>query len=295
MPQIKLADLNLSISENEASKLTALLPYWGLSLSHSADIVGSLGQQSINVLSHDPALIPGIRMLLAHTGLTITTNPTEPVDLEVKVDLNHSHKMSIVTNKITYHLKPLSDEDLTDLSQVIYKHIWLPAKTPSTQVILHTNSMPYAEEWMAYLILQYARVEPPPSLTHLSISDYQTLVKKILFSVNPVFANCQDQQIEAERNQGDVHEDNWPEFPPPPVMPQTEELKSNEDITIEENQNNRPLNHPIKEQKNLFEQPSESGPINPFIKKTRESQPFNPFVKKNTSKQPFNPFKKKGD
>ncbi|TCP19513.1 hypothetical protein EV207_16218 [Scopulibacillus darangshiensis] len=307
MHDIKVDGKVLTCTESKLKKLRTILPYWGLTLSSSLRITGCLGNINVNIVTNDLSLLAKIRQILSHTQLSLTSNPALASDFEIKLTPDHSHLASILTDKITYHLKPSIDGTYDGINKAIYKNIWLPVRSPGTQVTIHSDYMNHAAEWTAYLILQYTRLTPFPKVTSLSNQDYKNFINEVLEPLNPAFASLQSSCLKGA--------DHWPAPPErfKPSLRRTEELltlgkgRNDEgdykDNQLEEDNRNESLftghtkkrkdpdNKPFQPFKNkteaqqtnnLFEQDSHKNPINPFSKKKKTFSTIDPFNNKNS-------------
>ncbi|MBM7644050.1 hypothetical protein JOD45_000241 [Scopulibacillus daqui] len=274
-------------SDRNINKIAAILPYWGLFLNEQNQLAPLFPDKAIRIQTENRSLFQSAKEYIKHTGLSLIHKQGQSIDCDIKCQSDEQRQLSIETANTTYHLKPLADQP-TSVSRLIHKQVLLPIKSRPFTILINNNNIQQSAEWIAYILLQLANSQSFPSISHISMSDYQTFVNDILYPVNPKLAKRQ--MLEAF-------------LPSLPLKPGSIIQPDNEPLSKDDADAEEPADDSGGSMKNLANKAKkeiESHTIQPFKPKLNqenlmhEPEPINPFKKKHDQKpKQINPFKNK--
>ncbi|GGE51366.1 hypothetical protein GCM10011391_32710 [Pullulanibacillus camelliae] len=189
MPFTSINEQLERLSKHDFHKLLGCLPFWGL-VSTANGITERYSGQRVSCFGLNDEEMDILQQRLQHTGLTVNSAPNQSAHhFMICFESRLSHPITIHKEKMNYQLKPLLTIQPIEISQLIYKNVWLlPQKSP-IRLTIDADYRDYAPEWISYLILHYflnheGTLTPP----HLSYADFQFFVHRILYPINPLFA-----------------------------------------------------------------------------------------------------------
>lgn len=261
-----------TLSKEEKNHLSILLPYFGLSMEPTTNvIIAALENKLVNIHCSNE-LFEALSKSLDHTGVCLKHGTDEMCDLSISVSVRNgsSYPIALRVNNMNYYLKPLQMMT-TNVQEQLHKRFWLPTISSSLSFRFQPYVPKHAAEWLSYATIQsfhrdkFQRVD-------ISFRDYQTIVRKVLLPINKNFAQFQLKEPETD----------WPDLPP--------ELASSTKPkpTMNKEDKKKPL---------IQEEPSLHHQIEPFknAKVNQQTQTFNPFKFQNRENRRsiINPFQKK--
>lgn len=274
-------------SEREMTKVLELLPYWGLTIKDD-NVHPAYQGHEVTLYCPYEAMLEKVQNYLKHTGIIITAAAERIADIKVTFVNRQNHNITVHSNALTYHLRPINNTTSATTQGVIHKNVWLPVNDTQCDIRIHSDYYHRSAEWLTYLIIQYVGSKQFTSLRHLPLNLYQQIATAILPPINNDFAELQITKQGADQI-------SWPQLP-------TKKTNSNQPLNENKEQSHKDdfQNNEITEvelnneppQKNTSEEKFKKTLLNEEDKKNRTS-PINPFrtQRKSTKNNTFNPFK----